>query len=94
MSTCRVLPGVKDRVETGIIQFGDDWPGIFIRGDNCFGYWLNLEILVNKIKKEMKLDNVHEMYLAQLEDLLNLLKQSDTRNITEYIDDKGGIEIK
>lgn len=24
-----------DRIETGCIQFGDDWPGIFIRGDNA-----------------------------------------------------------
>ena len=23
------------RVETGVIQFGDDWPGLFIRGDNA-----------------------------------------------------------
>jgi hypothetical protein len=26
------------RPETGPIQFGDDWPGIFIRGDNAMGY--------------------------------------------------------
>jgi hypothetical protein len=23
------------RVETGAVQFGDDWPGLFIRGDNA-----------------------------------------------------------
>lgn len=23
------------RPETGLMQFGDDWPGIFIRGDNA-----------------------------------------------------------
>jgi hypothetical protein len=26
------------RVETGVVQFGDDWPGIFLRGDNAL-YW-------------------------------------------------------
>lgn len=26
------------RVETGVVQFGDDWPGIFIRGDNALEY--------------------------------------------------------
>lgn len=31
------VPGVKERVETGPLQFGDDWPGIFIRGDNALG---------------------------------------------------------
>lgn len=24
-----------DRVETGAVQFGDDWPGLFIRGDDA-----------------------------------------------------------
>ena len=28
-----------DRVETGPLQVGDDWPGVFIRGDNALmGY--------------------------------------------------------
>jgi len=30
------------RVETGVVQFGDDWPGLFIRGDDCFRYALSL----------------------------------------------------
>lgn len=32
----RKLPPVEERVETGAVQFGDDWPGYFIRGDNAF----------------------------------------------------------
>jgi len=28
-------PADLDRVETGPVQFGDDWPGVFIRGDNA-----------------------------------------------------------
>ena len=27
-----------DRAETGPMQFGDDWPGVFIRGDNALAY--------------------------------------------------------
>ena len=26
---------MASRVETGAVQFGDDWPGVFIRGDNA-----------------------------------------------------------
>jgi hypothetical protein len=37
-SEIRVLPAQEKRVETGPVQFGDDWPGVFIRGDNA-GYW-------------------------------------------------------
>lgn len=36
------VPAVVDdavgRVETGPVQFGDDWPGVFIRGDNAMSY--------------------------------------------------------
>lgn len=38
----RKLPAVEDRVETGPVQFGEDWPGVFIRGDNAFAYRLAL----------------------------------------------------
>jgi hypothetical protein len=29
-------PAGSPRVETGAVQFGDDWPGLFIRGDNAY----------------------------------------------------------
>lgn len=37
MADIRALPAPPDggRVETGPVQFGDDWPGVFIRGDNA-----------------------------------------------------------
>jgi hypothetical protein len=34
----RVIPfnnEKNDRVETGAVRFGDDWNGLFIRGDDC-----------------------------------------------------------
>lgn len=38
----------NDRVETGPVQFNDDWPGFFIRGDNAFAVRLALaQVLVN-----------------------------------------------
>lgn len=37
-SEIRKLPAQDERIETGPVQFGDDWPGVFIRGDNAF--WL------------------------------------------------------
>lgn len=33
----RSLPAMDQRVETGPIRFGDDYPGYFIRGDNAIG---------------------------------------------------------
>ena len=46
MSDVRELPHEGDRVETGTVQFGDDWPGVFIRGDNAIplGHMLRAHI--------------------------------------------------
>ncbi len=35
------------RVETGPLQIGEDWPGIFIRGDNAAYYAMCLESYLN-----------------------------------------------
>ncbi len=40
----RHIPIVQDlaRIQTGAVQFGDDWPGLFIRGDNAkaMAFWI------------------------------------------------------
>lgn len=40
------MPDEMTRPETGPIQFGDDWHGVFIRGDNAMHYakWLRAAI--------------------------------------------------
>ena len=35
------------RPETGTMKFGDDWTGIFIRGDNAFHFAMILEGFIN-----------------------------------------------
>jgi hypothetical protein len=47
MSEIRKFPEQAERVETGPIQFGEDWPGTFIRGDNCFGYAMALRATID-----------------------------------------------
>lgn len=42
----RKLPEQEPRIETGPIQFGDDWPGLFIRGDNAFYFAMSIQALV------------------------------------------------
>lgn len=34
----RQLPSADPRVETGPVKFGDDWTGVFVRGDNALWY--------------------------------------------------------
>ncbi len=72
----RSLAMQDPRVETGIIQFGDDWRGLFIRGDNCLGYALDLE----EILKE---ENTDPIIKIRLQSLLELLKSTDERVKTE-----------
>lgn len=43
----RELPAVEQRVETGPIQFGEDWPGIFIRGDAAIFFAMHLRTLLD-----------------------------------------------
>lgn len=38
-------PPGPGRVETGAVQFGDDWPGLFVRGDNAHALALHIRRL-------------------------------------------------
>lgn len=42
------------RPETGVIKFGDDWPGIFIRGDDAHGFKCMLEDILSRINNPKK----------------------------------------
>ncbi len=58
----RKLPEEKERVETGPIQFGNDWPGVFIRGDNAFHYSITLEEVIKKCDSDpISLSVIHSL---------------------------------
>lgn len=65
MDKIRKLPAVEgDRVETGPVQFGDDWPGVFIRGDNAFGYVMELQNAITKMPE--CLEKMQAKWLCEL----------------------------
>jgi hypothetical protein len=39
------------RVETGRMEFSDDWPGVFIRGDDALSFALSLRTLLHEAEK-------------------------------------------
>jgi len=41
----REIPHEGPRVETGPVRFGNDWGGLFIRGDNAFAIKIQIEVL-------------------------------------------------
>jgi hypothetical protein len=47
MTIRKIDVNLDKRVETGPTQIGDDWPGVFIRGDNAAYYAMNLQNLLN-----------------------------------------------
>lgn len=70
MNEVRKFPAADPRMETGAIQFGTDWPGLFIRGDSAAGYALHLEDAIRRAKK----DGMSLLYLASLDELLSELR--------------------
>lgn len=47
----RIIPYKdKHRVETGATQFGDDWCGLFVRGDDCLYLICILKYILKKKK--------------------------------------------
>lgn len=67
----RKLEKQDPRVETGSVQFGDDWTGLFIRGDNCFYYADNLNWLLANTQmppfKREALDSLLKLLKGTLE---------------------------
>lgn len=49
--TPREFPEQAVRVESGPIQFGDDWPGLFLRGKHCAWAWGNLKMALELLDK-------------------------------------------
>lgn len=67
----RRLPRPQDglgRVEDGAIQFGDDWPGTFLRGDTSRGYAVYIGALFEEYPD---IPTFPGDQLRELRDLLN-----------------------
>lgn len=62
------------RPETGTIQFGNDWPGVFIRGDNAMMYAQTLNITLHLLDLNSDNEGIDIFARAQLEGLLELLR--------------------
>lgn len=60
---------VSPRAETGVVQFGDDWPGVFVRGDNALAHRFALE----EVMRAARAGGVDPFSLLQVEGLSQLL---------------------
>ncbi|MGE0521274.1 MAG: hypothetical protein AB7F22_25520 [Reyranella sp.] len=83
----RQLSAVYPRIETGPTRFGDDWCGVFIRGDNAAYFALALRyVLGTSTADPIAIMTVHS--------LLELLQASDERaHGTERYADREGKDV-
>lgn len=70
------MPSHEPRVESGSIVFGNDWPGLFLRGDDAMGYALQLQYVLDHVDE----DNVDAISLHIVRALLHALKSVDFRD--------------
>jgi len=63
------------RVETGPVQFGEDWPGLFIRGDTCIYYVLVLEQAIKRLNELNDGTIEHTMMISAISNLLESLEE-------------------
>jgi hypothetical protein len=66
----RNLDAQEERVETGVVKFGDDWPGVFIRGDNAFNY-------AHALDRVLASSNPCPIYDDTIKGLIDLLRSTD-----------------
>lgn len=56
------------RLETGVMQYGDDWPGVFIRGDDAAAFALAVRYALETMPADPP--HVQRQYLEDLRELL------------------------
>lgn len=62
--------GDEPRVETGPVQFGDDWPGLFVRGDDAMYLAASIRTLLKYAPAGPSLDAIHVWHLKDIADLI------------------------
>jgi len=67
------FPGGSARVPTGAVQFQDDWPGLFLRGDDAIGLLSGIRHLVAQVGAHA--DPVVAWTLVRLQGLADIIER-------------------
>jgi hypothetical protein len=78
----QILPATLHRVETGSVKFGNDWTGLFIRGDNAMYYAHHLNnikrtLLAISQERQKHTPSYHPLDHEVLNQLIELLKETN-----------------
>lgn len=74
LSEIRQLPAPTERVETGAIQFENDWPGLFIRGDNAFALLMAIRFLFHFLDR-IEMDPDERLQLSYLKTIAKIIDE-------------------
>lgn len=83
-SEIRQLPAQDQRVESGPVQFGDDWPGVFIRGDDAGVWAMQLKLIIEHYLPDDPLN------IAMLKGLQDTLASCVVGPATDLVKVSGG----
>jgi len=72
----RKLMKAEPRIETGVTQFGSDWPGVFLRGDNAF-------MLANKLRNIIRDHSIDIHNDPELKSIIDLLESCNVNKSHE-----------
>jgi hypothetical protein len=67
------FPGSSGKVPTGAIQFQDDWPGLFLRGDSAIALLSSIRGLQQRLADHP--DTVVRAVLFQLNQIAEIIQQ-------------------
>ncbi len=71
------FPGhAATRVETGALQINDDWPGVFIRGDNAMHYAMSIKQCLSRLESQTDSEFIDIFAISTLKSLAQLLDSS------------------
>lgn len=64
----------QGRIETGAVQFNDDWPGLFIRGDKAYMLYVSIRHILDLLS-ERETPQVFKFYCGVLETYASIIEK-------------------
>ena len=65
------IPGGSGAIRTGAIQFQDDWPGLFVRGDDAIALARSIRYLQQHLASDADADAAGALHrLAKIADIV------------------------
>ena len=69
------FPGGSGSVPSGPMQFQEDWPGLFVRGDDAIGLGLDIRHVIEVLKEKKVDDERLWLPLSRLKKMSEVIEQ-------------------